>query len=241
LAGLAQAAILVDESFESYTAGVSIVGQGADDATFTGPWSGSDSFGIIADVSANPLSANGVTGGNQALSLTNRSRADSPERFFDTAIDPTDADPIYIRYLYRATIPSTGAFFYDAGHNWDHTYIGFRKNPEISLSYNNSLEALTGPDQTIDLMVVARITGSTVDMWINPTSEADLPVVSRDAVGNFSTLQGIAFADSDDSSATKYFDAFVITESFSETVVPEPATMSLLGLGGLALIRRKRS
>ena len=226
------------ESFEGYTLGA-IDGQGAADDTWAGGWSGS---GTVVDVSADPLSANGVTGGDKALSM-GRVRDNGPIRLFktDSKPVPTNAAPVYFSYLVRFTNPNSAkAWLFDGGQRWDHSAVGVSNKKARLTSYYGSGGTTSGTDELdtmVDLMIVGCVDGDGLTMWVNPASESDTPALTRAGLGNWSTIDGIGFT-SDVNDAT-LFDNFVGGESFAE-VVPEPATMGLLAFGGIAVLTRRR-
>jgi hypothetical protein len=78
-------------------------------------------------------------------------------------------------------------------------------------------------------------TSGTTDLWVNPVNESSskIEIVAYPATA----IKNYAFRQATGSTSVQTIDNLVVGTSFSE-VVPEPATMFLLAIGGLALLRR---
>lgn len=231
----------VVQDFEGLTPG-GIHGQDAPDATFSSGWrakgNSDTASGNVVDLTGSSIMANGLDGEDQAVGV-GRSRDKGPVRFFNTDLVPTDSDPVYIGWLMR--MPSNGkAWIFDPGGNWDHTYIGINGDKGIiNRSYKNGETGTTTVDTSLDMHLVVKITGSDITLWVNPANESATPLHSVIGVGNWSSIQGIGVT-SDINGGTTYFDQLMIGDSFADvSAIPEPASLALLGLGGLAMLRRR--
>lgn len=80
-------------------------------------------------------------------------------------------------------------------------------------------------------------------LWINPTSESSPSLTPTDtgfknAVIAFAFRQG---SPSGSTTTTQNIDNLMVGTSFADVIsVPEPASLSMLGLGAVAMIRRRR-
>jgi hypothetical protein len=76
-------------------------------------------------------------------------------------------------------------------------------------------------------------------LWVDPSAgDAGSPLIT----GTFFTAEafdGIAFREASTGSAKQTIDNILVGRAFSD-VIPEPATLLLLSVGGLALLRRRR-
>ncbi len=86
---------------------------------------------------------------------------------------------------------------------------------------------------------------NSVDLWLNPnlagtTGFLGTAAATSDPYLSPGQVDGIVLAQSNiESSDLVKFDEYVIGETWGDVVVPEPASMVLLGLGGMALLRRR--
>ncbi len=74
-----------------------------------------------------------------------------------------------------------------------------------------------------------------VTLWVDPTDESSIPVGVQNNVASFQ-FSGFRVNKLNAS----LIDEIYLGTTMADVVVPEPASLSLLGLGGLALLRRRR-
>ncbi len=246
-AGHAGGALIAMEDFESYTPGP-LDGQGDASGGWAGAWNGSGS--TVVDVSGNPLSAAGMSGGSRAVSM-NDTQDNNKHRLFDAAVP--DSGDVYISYLLRwesgAKNNGERVWLSSTGKNYDHQYFGIRPDGaggdyEISNAYGGSNFAKGGPEFGVGdtALILLKLTSdganwTQMDLWVNPTSPADTPDVTKDAA--WSSFPGIRLtkrAGGDDF----LIDQIVIADDFA-TAVPEPASLALFSLGALIALRRRRA
>ncbi len=77
-------------------------------------------------------------------------------------------------------------------------------------------------------------------LWINALVDTDPSILGADLVDPGDTISAFALRQSDsDANELVRVDNLIVATTFAE-VVPEPATVTLLGLGLIGLIRRRR-
>lgn len=76
------------------------------------------------------------------------------------------------------------------------------------------------------------------ELWLNPTLETD-PSISHTGSFTGDLMAGFALRQSNDYTGSQGIDNVIVGTTFGD-VIPAPATFALLGLGGLAMTRRRR-
>ncbi len=111
-------------------------------------------------------------------------------------------------------------------------------------------------DQGTTYLVVARLYAdpghslyaakyNSIDVWINPnlagtTGFLGTAVATSDPYLKPGQIDGIQLRQYNaDNGDLATFDEYVIGETWGDVVVPEPASIAMLGLGGMALLRRR--
>lgn len=78
------------------------------------------------------------------------------------------------------------------------------------------------------------------EMWINPVSAASTSALGEDRPFAGDVVSAIGIRESFSSAGeTVRVDNIVVGTTFGDVLVPEPASLALMGLGGLAMLRRK--
>lgn len=243
LTGLAIAcqAALID-SFESY--GVGKIRDGVTNGVWTAIDSGT-SFAVIA-------SDDGTTATNQYLQTGWNGGGRGAYRGID-AIDDASTATLFLQIMATSSSQDTSFGLSDiaahASANWgdfeiqmalsngadaDHADLHGRNGASLQIALN----------QWYNVWVVVNQTTDTWDMYVNQGS--------ADAAAGDLLQSGLSFRNGtvDDLVSfmvlTNYrdmnykIDNIGLADGVDLSVVPEPATLALLGLGGLALVRRKR-
>jgi hypothetical protein len=76
-----------------------------------------------------------------------------------------------------------------------------------------------------------------VKLWVNPATEASTSISFTDPAAN--AVAAFAFRQGSGNS-TQVISNLIVADTFAEAAVPEPTTLGLLGLGALAMGRRRR-
>lgn len=236
---------------------------------WTAAWNIADAYRTNVTIQAGSLSytspsgAINVSGGSQAMRLANVNATNSnfvmSSRNFES-----QADTLYYSFLIRQDAASasdtTGDFIQiGPGTTWEAPTIsvGVTAGPDFfarvgTPSGQQSLTGTARPIQNTYLVVakISKVAGATnynrTDLWVNPDSLTE-PTVStyyyntsyNSGRSAFTTLlTRLAFLETSD---VFYLDNYAVGTTYG-SVVPEPATLALLGLGAIALVagRKKR-
>ena len=244
MAASAQAAPVAYEGFD-YTAGQSLLNQSGGSG-WTAAWV-NGTLDEDATIVSPGLTYSGLPTVGNASTTQNQSNA----RAFTTTGLMDDGDVLWFSCLLNPTGTSSDLRFQVTSTNARGKGGGFRVG-----SYQSETEQWTvtaaindggGTGSVlIDKDSVSLIVGRTtfadsgddrVDVWVNPTSEptGDSTVYALRAMtaGDYVWFGG-------GGSWQANLDEIRVGTTFSDVVVPEPATMVLLSLGGVGLILRRR-
>ncbi|MEM6260696.1 MAG: PEP-CTERM sorting domain-containing protein [Planctomycetota bacterium] len=160
-----------------------------------------------------------------------------------------DNTTLYVGFDYDPGTNFHGVEFYNGGNvsNDRTSFIGSIDPNPGTFSYNVGNDGLTqsigiaepaGVNRYVIQFNFGAADADTAEVFINGASVASSTVASdlsfdRISLGTFSggrlTTGGIDF-----------FDNLIIATTFEEANIPEPSSLALLGLGGIAMLRRRR-
>ena len=124
-----------------------------------------------------------------------------------------------------------------AGNDWAPVNIGFVGGSGFA---DNETSTPYVVGQTYRLVVKVEFFGGDDDdlfLWVDPASEAD----PADAIDSGNTVFNNIRLRAGNSSGLVGFENIVFATTFAEAAIPEPSSLALLGLGGLCVLRRRRS
>jgi hypothetical protein len=256
-ASVSQAALLVYEGFDydpgtlrGNDGGGGLIGWG-------GPWVRQDNTtaGVAATVTAGSMSytdAGGnslATSGNKASVPTTSGNANRDFRNFGGTIVGTATPEVWLSFMAQAG--STGA-----GHVGVALFNGATEIVTLGKGGSPTNWGFAGPgtttvnrsvDATTESLLVYRFltdpgTGAVSgSLWINPELDA-APTGTPDVTWTHSafTINRIRVSQAQAAEFTMLLDEFRVGTTF-ESVIPEPAAVGLLGLAGVAMLRRRRA
>ncbi len=203
--------------------------------------SGAGNKVVMADGAIATLEQSGGSGEDVNRSFAPQGAADRTYAGFDLRVDTADLSILDGDGLYLAHFKNEGFNFRGR--------TGVVQPPAgrgFGLAINADSSALgAGATWPSDLMfdtwyrvVISWDAGTgESELWLNPTLETD-PSINQ--TGGFSgdLIETISLRQSNDYTGFQRIDGAVAGRTFDD-VVPEPASLMLLGLGGLALVRRR--
>jgi hypothetical protein len=267
IAGASQAAVLAQDNFESYTVG--LLGSSANGGTgWAGAWKYNADYSNIniASTSMSYVSDTiSVYGGTQSLAITDvQGHETIIGRAFET---PVSSDVVYVSFLYQTAAhtiqtgfgkdtatPSSSSIWATAGNKGANFWT--RTAQSGSSGYDDD-STTTYPISysSVYLYVVklSKVGGSAnynqIELFVNPTSDAESStgcVYYLKSVGDTTIASATEYVFRNASyvaGGVTYIDNLMVSTSFADVYgVPEPMTMGLLVVGGIAtLLRRRRN
>ncbi len=155
-----------------------------------------------------------ISGDGRFLSMTGEGGSSSDYRHFVNGTPVNSGDATYLNDL--NTTNATGD-----------TYQNIYPNTDFPGSPGNSWTTL-----------LITVNGSTITYSLDGTAIIQDTIASQ--AGETDGFVGLSYGDVFTSIATPFQSQFVIYDNLVVTQIPEPGSLALLGLGGLAMLRRRR-
>jgi hypothetical protein len=266
IAGASQAAVLAQDNFESYTVG--LLGSSANGGTgWAGAWKYNADYSNINIASTSMSYVNGTVeniGGTQSLAITDvQGHETVVGRAFET---PVSSDVVYVSFLYQTAAhtiqtgfgkdtatPGSSSIWATAGNKA--TNFWTRTAQSGSAGYDDDSTTTYPISYSSVYMYVVKLSkvgGSAnynqIELFVNPTSDVESStncayyLKSSGDTTIASATEYVFRNASYVAGGVTYIDNFVMGQTYADVVTPEPMTMGLLVVGGIAtLLRRRRA
>lgn len=225
----AQATLLLHEDFESNTQGSSIIGQAAGGLGLTGNWAsnGNGDYNVVAGLEGNNAMQSTAFAGDTIASASHTVAGWGTGQFWQSFLF---SEQSYGGHFY---VSGGGGYNGAVGHAWwGGGLLGLHNQANPGFSYT--------PGDTHLMVALIDFDANTTTLWVDPTTNPVNAATPFDAQlgaqvpGASQTLWANAY------NTVATIDDIRIGTEFSDVVVPEPSSLALLGLGGLAMVRRRR-
>ncbi len=209
-----------------------------------------------------------INGGATAVQVIDGTIAGFNSETRSLASNPTDS-VLYIRFLMKSDTTSwsrdTACFrltgIYGSGHK-NIAELGYGDAAASPNNFTGDLQASKSANFGVPIssgdthLVVAKLwvdstlgvsadRYNTMDVWIDPnlagtTGYVGTSVATATGFPGPGSIDGISLSRSSlEASDVVVFDEYVIGQTWGDVVVPEPTTMILMSIGGLAILRRR--
>ena len=197
---------------------------------------------VMADGAIATLEQSGGSGEDVNRSFAPQGAADRTYAGFDLRVDTADLSELDGSGLYLAHFKNdafnfrgrTGVVQPPAGRGWGLAINGDSSNLGAGATWPSDLRF-----DTWYRVVISWDAGTgEAELWLNPTIETD-PSITHTGGNSGDLIEAFALRQSNDYTGFQGIDNVFVGHTFGDVVVPEPASLMLLGLAGLALLRRR--
>ena len=204
--------------------------------------SGAGNKVVMADGAIATLEQSGGSGEDVNRSFPALGAADTVFAGFDVRIDTADLSVLdgngsYFAHFKDAAFAfrgRTGVVQGPGGRGWglainaDNSNLGAGATWPSDLMFDTWYRVVTSWNAA---------TGES-ELWLNPTVQTD-PSITHTGGNMGDLIEGFALRQSNAYTGFQGIDNVFVGHTFGDVVVPEPASLMLLGLAGLALLRRR--
>ena len=242
--------LILSESFDYSPIGGSIAGNGGSVDGFTGAWTTPGDSGLIAAGLTDPLIAGGASGNAWRDDAGSTNYTDE-RTFDDTELWNGDGEAWFAFLIDVDTQTFTTNIIFGTVTGSNDAGFGVRIDSgglEAQVAGKDSgMINLTNPSGT--RLVLGRLTffdnntDDIVDIWVDPTDVSSVAALgaplATDAENIVAADQGSILRINGDNGPVFTIDEIRLGTELSDVVIPEPASLALLGMGGLLMLRRQ--
>ena len=205
--------------------------------------SGAGNKQIMADGAIATLEQSGGSGEDVNMSFAPQGAAATTWAGFDLRVDTADLSNLDANGLYLAHFKNdafsfrgrTGVVQGPGGRGWglainaDNSNLGAGATWPSDLMFDTWYRVVTSWNAA---------TGES-ELWLNPTVQTD-PSITHTGASTGDLIEAFSLRQSNDYTGFQGIDNLFVGRTFRDVVIPAPASLALLGLGGFVAARRRR-